>query len=129
MSDKKDSKSIQLGKRGEQAACRYLTQQGYEILERNWKSPAGEADIIATDYQNLVFIEVKTRSGVEKGLPEEAVTLQKRKRYEGIACYYMKESPVMDVRVRFDVIGITVNGDRAIMRHHIDAYRFDQCRF
>ena len=128
MAESNEQSPLDLGKRGEEAACRYLQCHGYEILERNWKCPAGEADIIATDYQNLVFVEVKTRSGVEKGLPEESVTPKKRKRYEGIACYYMKESPVMDIRVRFDVIGITVNGDRAMMRHHIDAFRFDECR-
>ena len=78
-----------------------------EILERNWTCYAGEADIIARDERNtLCFVEVKTRRGVEKGFPEEAVTAKKRDRYEKIAACYLQRSDYVDIRVRFDVITI-----------------------
>ena len=114
-----------LGERGEQAAARYLEHVGYEILERNWVCPAGEADIIARQGHTVVFIEVKTRSGIEKGFPEDAVDARKRLRYEKIAGYYLSDYEEVDIPYRFDVIGILVIGkDRATIRHHVNAYGF-----
>ena len=63
-----DSHNIELGKRGEDAAARFLYRRGYEIVERNWTCSAGEADIIARDEEWVVFVEVKTRSSCEKGV-------------------------------------------------------------
>ena len=77
-------RSRDLGRRGEDAAARFLYQHGYDILERNWTCEAGEADIIARDEESLVFVEVKTRSDCEKGFPAEAVTPDKRDRYEAL---------------------------------------------
>lgn len=112
-----------LGDRGECAAAKFLERRGYEILERNWTCPAGEADIICFDGETIVFVEVKTRSSIEAGLPEEAVDKEKRCRYEKIAAYYLKESSYADVPVRFDVVGLLVIApDRALIRHHIDAF-------
>ena len=85
VSQTKASWNQSLGKRGEDVAVGFLERRGYEILERNWKCPFGEADIIARDGNDVVFIEVKTRTGVAKGLPEDAVTKEKRSRYEKIA--------------------------------------------
>lgn len=116
-------KSRDLGKRGEDAAARFLYQRGYDIVERNWTCDAGEADIIARDEDNLVFVEVKTRSDCEKGFPAEAVTPSKRDRYERIALNYLKRCDIVDVPVRFDVISIVViSSDRALIRHHINAF-------
>ncbi len=112
-----------LGKRGEDAAVRYLEARGYEIIKRNWKCPAGEADIIAFDNDDLVFVEVKTRSNIRLGLPCEAVDCRKRAKYEKIAAYYLRDFERYDIRVRFDVIGILVTKrDRAMLRHHINAF-------
>ena len=75
-----------LGKRGEEAAVRYLEAKGYEILKRNWYCRFGEADIIARDIDGTIcFIEVKTRRSIEAGIPEESITRDKRRRYERIA--------------------------------------------
>ncbi len=113
----------ELGKRGEDAAVRYLEARGYEILERNWKCCAGEADIIAFDEDDLVFIEVKTRSNIKLGLPAEAVDAKKRERYEKIAALYLRDFERYDIPVRFDVIGILVTRrDRAMLRHHVNAF-------
>lgn len=112
----------ELGKKGEKAAVRYLKSKGYEILKRNWFCRFGEADIIArSDEGVLCFVEVKTRRGIEAGLPEEAITLEKQHRYERIALAYMMVSDEWDDNdnVRFDAIGICVTGPhRALLRHH-----------
>lgn len=112
----------ELGRRGEDAAVRYLEARGYEILKRNWFCRFGEADIIARDEDGtLCFIEVKTRQSIEAGLPEESVTREKQSRYERIAlCYMMVEDDWDDSDpVRFDAIGICVTQPhRALLRHH-----------
>lgn len=80
----------ELGRKGEEAAVRYLKSRGYAIVKRNWFCRFGEADIIARDPEGtLCFIEVKTRQSVEAGLPEEAITRSKQSRYERIALCYM----------------------------------------
>lgn len=111
----------ELGKRGEQAAARYLAARGFEILERNWTCRYGEADIIALDEDGaLCFVEVKTRRSIEAGVPEDAVTPQKQQRYERIAMSYLVESGWDDdVEVRFDIIAICVTDEhRALLRFH-----------
>lgn len=113
----------ELGRRGEDAACELLKRKDYVILERNWTCPAGEADIIAMDGDCLVFVEVKTRAGVERGLPEEAVTPRKRAKYERIAGFFLSDYDGPDSRVRFDVIGVlALSGGRALARHVVNAF-------
>ena len=113
----------ELGRKGEYAACLLLTRKGYEILERNWRCNAGEADIVALDGDTLVFVEVKTRSSLDKGLPEEAITPAKRNRYERIAAHYLMHYRGDDCNVRFDVISIlALPTNRALVRHLINAF-------
>lgn len=125
-SDGKKSKNTHnqdIGKRGENAAARYLERFGYEIIDRNWKCPAGEVDIVARDYDTLVFCEVKTRTNIEKGFPSEAVTDEKRARYEKIAGWYLRDTEIVDVPVRFDVIALLVVAeDRALIKHYCNAF-------
>jgi len=121
--EEQSSHNIDIGKRGENAAVRYLMLQGYEIVERNWRCPAGEADIIALDGDTLVFVEVKTRTSLEKGFPSEAVGPEKRARYEKIAAWYVRVSDYIDVPVRFDVVELLVaSEDRALVRHICNAF-------
>ena len=113
----------ELGARGEEAAKYYLERRGCEILEQNWKCPYGEADLIVMDEDALVFVEVKTRSCDAHGLPEEAVDSKKRRRYEQIALAYLKQSDFDSLRVRFDVISLTMMGPKkAFLRHHVNAF-------
>ncbi len=111
------------GRRGEEAAARFLVSKGYDIVARNWSCFAGEVDIVARDEKNLVFVEVKTRSSIEKGFPSEAVTRAKRERYEKIALAYLADHDEVGLTVRFDVIAlVAVASDRALIRHHINAF-------
>lgn len=112
-----------LGRKGEEAAARYLEQRGYEVLERNWTCFAGEADIIARDEEWLVFVEVKTRRNTDKGFPSDAVDARKREKYERIALAYAAEYSGTEVPVRFDVVSIVVIGNgKAMIRHHMNAF-------
>lgn len=113
----------ELGRRGEDAAARFLERRGYDIIARNWTCLAGEADIIARDGEMVVFVEVKTRSSCEKGLPSQAVNDEKRKRYKRIAELFLHDYEAEDVAARFDIVAIVVAPpDRAIIRHYIHAF-------
>lgn len=101
-----------LGSLGEELAARYLEQRGYDIIDRNYRCPEGEADLVAYDQDDdgVVLVEVKTRrSRSERGgaYPEEAVTPEKQRRYRRIAlCYAADHYPVPSIR--FDVVGVTL---------------------
>ena len=92
-----------LGDKGEKRAVRYLKKQGYKILERNYKDPFGEADIIALRGDVLVFCEVKTRLFDSYGAPSEAVGPAKQRRYAQIAQRYDQSGEHI---LRFDVIEV-----------------------
>ncbi|MCI5167945.1 MAG: YraN family protein [Candidatus Electrothrix sp. GM3_4] len=102
---KKDPRKA-TGRSGEDLAAQHLEQQGYTILERNYRLRIGEIDIIARDKEYLVFIEVKTRRSRRIGNPFEAVDIRKQKKIVKIASAYLqgKELPV-----RFDVVAVYLN--------------------
>ena len=112
-----------VGRHGEDAATRLLVERGYEILHRNWRCRLGEIDIVATDGHTLVICEVKTRRGGSAGTAAEAVGPEKRRRLIRLATAYILAARVSDVSVRFDVVAIDVEGDRARIRHLKDAFR------
>ena len=112
-----------LGAWGEYVACLYLERKGMSIIERNWRCRSGEADIIVLDGDDLVFVEVKTRTSEAAGFPEEAVTREKRRRYERIALEYLFAHELPSARVRFDVVAMIVNKTgKSFLRHHCDAF-------
>lgn len=94
-----------LGRTGEKQAEAYYKKQGCRILERNYQTPFGEADLVLQDGEELVFAEVKTRSSDNYGTPAEAVTRQKQRRYRKIAEYYLLRK-TEEVPVRFDVVEV-----------------------
>lgn len=98
-----------VGANYEKIAGEYLEKQGYEIIEYNFYSHAGELDIIAKHEGYLVFIEVKYRDNDRKGHPLEAISLQKQKSISKCALYYIHKKGLMDIPVRFDVVGILGN--------------------
>ena len=85
---------------GEDYAAAYLRRHGYRILARNYSCRFGEIDIIASDRHYVVFVEVKTRSSCDCGMPAEAVDEAKRDRYERIAALFLQGFDVVDVPVR-----------------------------
>ena len=95
-----------LGERGEMAACGFLKEHGYEILEKNYKCKLGEIDVIARRYGRLAFVEIKTRTSVQFGTPQEAVNLQKQEKIFKVAQWYMKEKKFVKTPVAFDVVAI-----------------------
>ena len=120
----------ELGKLGEDIACLYLGQRGYEVLARNWRCFGGEADVVAALDGTVVLAEVKTRRGAGDPAgavyPEEAVDERKRVRYRRIAQCYLAEHP--EVRsIRFDVIAIlVVDGSHAHVHHVCGAFGWDE---
>ena len=107
-----------LGRAGELKAAEFLKKKGFKILKTNYKTYCGEIDIIALDCENVVFIEVKTRSGEDYGLPSEAVTAKKREKYYKVASEFLQRERKTDCPCRFDVIEIE-NGQ---INHIIDAF-------
>ena len=96
-----------VGSRYEQIAALSLRGQGYRILERNYKRPTGEIDLIAQEGDCLVFIEVKFRSGQRMGSPEAAVGAAKQRRIYRTAQYYMAEKKISQTqKCRFDVVAV-----------------------
>ncbi|MBP5266387.1 MAG: YraN family protein [Lachnospiraceae bacterium] len=91
----------------EARAAKYLSAQGYQIIERNFHCKMGEIDLIARDAEYLVFVEVKYRTTAAKGMPAEAVGFAKQRKICSAASYYlMKHGYLENVSVRFDVIAI-----------------------
>ena len=96
---------------GEQAAVDYLRQNGFMIVERNYRVGRSEVDIIATRYDELHFVEVKTRKYSSMTAPEEAITEQKMRAMRRAASAYMAQRHSM-LEPRFSLIAIDVVGDR-----------------
>ena len=95
-----------LGDKGEDLAAAALKKQGYKVLERNYRTPMGEIDLIARQGGALVFIEVKTRTSSRFGAGQDAVHYGKQARIRKLADYYLKQKRLGEVAVRFDVVGI-----------------------
>ncbi len=105
----------EVGKRGDDAAARYIEKRGYKIVERNFTCPLGEMDIIALDKKTLCFIEVKTLSGKAYGPPEIAVNVHKQHKLSKVALAYLNQKHLNDIKARFDVIAVTLSpGDERI---------------
>ena len=103
------TKKRSLGNRGESEACRYLKKHGYKILKTNYRTPFGEADIIAEDGDEIVFVEVKTRTSDRYGTPAESVVKKKRETYRKIAkCYWLQDGE--EPNARFDVAEVYADG-------------------
>lgn len=98
----------QKGNKGEEMAVRFLRLRFYKIIERNFCAPTGEIDIIAKKGKALVFVEVKYRRNLEKGLPREAVNAPKQQKIRRTAQYYMVKNNINIEKtdIRFDVIEI-----------------------
>ncbi len=98
-----------LGGHGESLAARWYLDRGYELLDRNWRTPDGEIDLVLARGAVLVFCEVKTRASDRYGSPAEAVTALKQRRIRRVAAAYLRQRAAKgraDV-LRFDVACVT----------------------
>ena len=111
----------ELGKLAEGLAQQYLQKLGYKIKETNWYHGHLELDIIAQDGDQLVIVEVKSRSGIRYEHPSEAVTNGKIKRIVEAADAYIIEKDI-DLETRFDVITVIFIQQKHELEHFIDAF-------
>lgn len=103
------------GRRGETAAYFYLRRQGYVVVARGWRSnrQRGDIDLIAWDGDVLCFVEVKTRTTREVATAEAAVDEDKRRTLRRLARSYMRQLPQQDAAVRFDIVSIYFEQEKA----------------
>ncbi len=111
----------ELGKKGEDLAAELCNKRGLVVVEKNYRTPFGEIDIIAKDRDVLVFIEVKARAGDIYGAPFEAVTQRKREKIRKVALSYIKRFR-KEVPARFDVISISMKEDGPHLEYIQDAF-------
>lgn len=105
----------QKGKAAEEGAVQYLTSQGYSIVERNWRCRSGELDIIAESEGDLIFIEVRSRSGeLLQGTPEESVNARKIYQVRSTAQVFLHMKGYEERRISFDIITVLLNEDLSI---------------
>ncbi|MBI2400351.1 MAG: YraN family protein [Deltaproteobacteria bacterium] len=93
-----------IGKRGEIEAARFLESRGYKVLE--------QIDLVARDGHTVVFIEVKTRGSDRFGAPTASVDAKKQKKILLTSQFYIESNRLFDSDLRFDVVGIEINGGK-----------------
>ncbi len=105
-----------LGQLGEELAAQHLQRQGYVIVERNYRCPRGEVDIIARDGERLAFVEVRARRGTAFGTPKESITPKKQARLATVARNYLQEKGYVDVDWGIDVVAVQFTRSGVLQR-------------
>lgn len=100
--------SHELGRIGENIIADYITKLGYKVVERNFECNQGEIDIIAKDKEELVFIEVKTRTDISYGEASEAVTDNKKRHLINSIKYYIYKQKLENQPIRIDVAEVYI---------------------
>ncbi len=118
-----------IGISGEDIAVNYLINLNYKISYRNFRSYFGEIDIIAIDKNELVFIEVKTRTQKNFGTPAEAVDINKKHHIYKTAEYFLLLNNLENSLIRFDVIEIFINKNKDVKLSHIKNAILDKPRY
>lgn len=98
-----------IGKLGEKLALKFLKKRGYHIRETNFRCHEGEIDIIAQQKDCLVFIEVRTKSNLDFGTPEESITQSKKEKLISLALTYISNHQSIPSSWRIDVIAVEVD--------------------
>lgn len=120
-----------LGKLGEKLALEHLLGLGYKLICANYQivdfssgKKIGEIDLVMSDFDEIVFIEVRTKKDDLNGTPLDTITLRKRRQIEKCARYYIENNSVENQYCRFDVVGITMtdNGSSPILKHIKNAF-------
>ncbi len=115
------AKHNDLGKLGEELAVEFLQKQGYDIVERNWMFQKAEIDILAKKDNVLVVVEVKTRSSIEFGDPQDFVNPKKIKLLVKAVDEYVLQNDLEEI-IRFDIIAVSKNQSQFEILHLEDAF-------
>jgi len=105
-----------LGRLGESLAARELERRGYRIIARNWRCPIGEIDLVAERDDTLVFVEVRTRRGNERGTPQESITPAKQAKLIETAQTYLSENSAEERDWRIDVVAVEMTPRGELLR-------------
>ena len=108
------------GRAGEELAAAFLVEKGLAVVERNFRCPGGEIDLICRDRGTLVFVEVKTRSGDVRGEPGEAVGRAKKSRLVRAASLYLSRNRAWNRPSRFDLVSILFLPGETVVAHWED---------
>lgn len=108
-----------LGRYGEGLAARRLEESGLVLLDRNWRCPDGELDLVAREGDTVVICEVKTRSSVTAGTPHEAVTPDKLARLRRLGARWVREHAATPRGVRIDLVAVSVPRRGAPVVDHV----------
>lgn len=112
------------GSAGERLAARFLKKKGYKPIRRNCRSSMGEIDLVMRDRDEVVFVEVKTRTSRQWGDPEQAVTRTKQRRISRQAMRFATRHDLRGRPLRFDVVAVVLaDGARPRITHYPDAFR------
>jgi len=106
----------EVGKLGEKAAQKFLKKRGYRIRETGFRCPHGEIDIIAQKKDCLVFVEVRTKSNLDFGTPEESITRAKKKKLVTLALTYTSTHQNLPTLWRIDVVAIELDDKGKLKR-------------
>lgn len=111
-----------IGNFGENLACKYLLNHGYEIIERNYRFSYLEIDIIAKIKEKIVFIEVKTRTNNSYGTADEAISTKKTTNLNRAACCYLNKNNIKHENIRLDLIAVDIDKQTKIakIKHYLD---------
>lgn len=118
MSKSKSTK--EKGDKGEKLATQYLENEGYTILEHNYRFDRAEVDIVAHNGNEIIFVEVKLRTSLNYGYPEDAVTEEKKKQILKAAEAWLYERKMDGSPARFDVISILSKSDTEFKIKHFE---------
>jgi putative endonuclease len=121
---KTSQRSRQVGGYGQNLAKDFLQQRGYEVLTENYYTRSGEIDLICQKNSQIIFIEVKTRSSNNYGIPEEAISKIKKEKLRKTALYYLQEQTIVNENWRIDSVAVEISKINKIaqIRHHKNIY-------
>ena len=114
-------KTSDTGRQGEKLAQEYLKEQGYKIVETNYRSPDGELDIVASKDDFMAFVEVRTKSTRTFGTPEESLTIKKKQKLVAVSQHYLQHRDIQPPFWRIDFIAVELDGNgRPIRIEHFE---------
>jgi len=106
-----------LGEWGEELASRFLIEKGFDKIDSNWHKQVGEIDLIFEKDEEIIFVEVKTRTNCNFGFPEESITVSKRQKIRKVIELYMMEGDI-ELIPRFDVVVVELKGLQPHFTHY-----------